>query len=171
MQEVKDGVKYYGLTAYINGEAQDVLVDSDDLKAYFTKGATAPAKDFVPGFYELQNTEVDGDTIVKVLNAPSDMADGLKEPVTPKHILDEGLKLTATLGTDGKKSYSYAKDMAVYLIDGTKVVKSDLATVQEYFDRGVESDADHVADAHKVFVELNSENDITALYFICEYND
>ena len=171
VQEVKDGVKYYGLTAYINGEAQDVLVDSDDLKAYFTKGATAPAKDFVPGFYELQNTEVDGDTIVKVLNAPSDMADGLKEPVTPKHILDEGLKLTAKLGTDGKMSYSYAKDMAVYLIDGTKVVKSDLATVQEYFDRGVESGADHVAGAHKVFVELNSENEITALYFICEYND
>ena len=171
VQEVKDGVKYYGLTIYVNGEAQDVLVDSDDLKAYFTEDNSETS--FEKGFYELQNTEVDGDTIVKVLNAPSDMADGLKTSVTPKHILDEELRLTETLGMDGKKSYEYAKDMAVYLIDGSKVVKSDLATVQEYFENNVpnDKDPDHVKNAHNVFVELNSEDEITALYFICEYDD
>ena len=177
VQEVKEDTTYYGLTIYVDGEAQDVYVDADDLDAYFTKGAKDAGDEFVAGFYELQNTEIDGVTIAKVLTAPADRDtdDMLKTSRQVKFFETEELELIDAV--DGIKSFSYAKDMALYLIAGSKVVKSDLATVQEYFDlydsyTELGNDTENTVDnAHEVYMDINSDDEITALYFVCASND
>ena len=177
VQEVKEDTKYYGLTIYVDGEAKDVYVDADDLRDYFTKGATGSNPEFVPGFYELQNTEIDGVTIAKVLTAPAgrDADDMLKTSRQVKFFETEELELITAV--DGIKSFPYAKDMALYLIDGSKVEKTDLETIEGYFGlyanyTELGNDTENtVTNAHEVYLDTNSDDEITALYFVCASND
>ena len=176
VQEVKEGTKYYGLTIYVDGEAQDVYVDEDDMYLYFAKTA-GTGNTFEAGFYELQNTEIDGVTIAKVLTAPADRKadDMLKTSRKVKFFETEELELITAV--DGIKSFSYAKDMALYLIDGSKVEKTDLETIEGYFGRyasytELAADTENtVTNAHEVYLDTNSDDGITALYFVCASND
>ena len=178
VQEVKEDTKYYGLTIYVDGEAQDVLVDSDDKTDFFTgDDDNTDETGFKIGFYELQKTEIDGVTIVKVLTAPADRDadDMLKTSRQVKFFETEELELITAV--DGIKSFSYAKDMALYLIDGSKVEKTDLETIEGYFGlyanyTELGNDTENtVANAHEVYLDTNSDNEITALYFVCASND
>ena len=176
VQEVKEDTKYYGLTIYVDGEAKDVYVDADDLEYYFTDDDDDD-DDFVPGFYELQNTEIDGVTIVKVLTAPADRDEDDMLGTSRKVKFFEVEELELITAVNGIKSFSYAKDMALYLIDGSKVEKTDLETIEGYFGRYAsyaelaDDDENTVENAHEVYLDTNSDDEITALYFVCASND
>ena len=160
--------EYHALTIYVDGEAKEIYIDDASYTAYFMKAG------FEPGFYEFLNTDADGVTVAKAVTkfAAEKDAEYLDAPVEVLVLEDEEIKVGKA--KDGVKTYSYAKDVAFYIIDENKVEKSTLADLQYYFglDKVTNPDPNGplVTNAHDVYMSVDG-TEATAIYLICEFND
>ena len=141
----EDGEVYYGLTAYIDGEATDVYVTEDDMNEYFNED-----KGFKAGFFQLQYTEVDGEKLVKVLK-------------------DNG-ELTGNNAYLNKTSaVIFANDEEIKTEDGTFALADDYKIFGIY-ENEVVTDV-KIGDVEKdseVWFAINDDDQITALYLYIE---
>ena len=150
-----DGTEYFGMTAYVDGEATDVFVTNDDMHEIFSE----EEKTFTPGFYQLQYVEVDGDKIVKTLKKTDEFKGNdehlnIADEYTVVYNNGEELRInvTDTTGTDLEGIYELADGFKVYGIYKNKVVTD--VTI------------DDVAKGDRVYFSVNDDGDITALYVV-----
>ena len=161
-----DGTEYFGLTAYVDGEATDVYVSKDDMEDYFTEkvvGGTAGT--FVEGFYQLQYVEVKGDKIVKVLKDTDDF-EGNDEHLNfavnfyVAVNYDNELRIYGSYDADTKEFNDFE---GIYdLADGCKILgiyKNKIVT---------DVDIDDIAKGDRVYFSVNDDDQITALYVVIE---
>ena len=153
IEVVEDGDTYYNLTAWINGEETNVYVSEEDMKEYFD----AKTDSFEAGFYQLQYTTVDDVTTVKVLKALDDFDEFLDEPVAADYFNGTVIKI------DGK-TYALADDCGLFGIYKNKVESVKASEIESLYD-------DVTGDTHKVYVELNDKDEVTAIYIILANND
>ena len=175
--EVKeDGDEYYNLTAWVNGEETNVYISEADMLAYFD---SRDAATFVKGFYELQYTAIDDVTTAKVLKgpaAPDDTTDYNVEALdTVDQYLDTPYQAYYFNGTviklEGKDedsdkliTYTLADNCALYGIYKNKVESVKASEIESLYE-------DVTGDTHKVYVELNDKDEVTAIYIILANND
>ncbi|MEI3078935.1 MAG: S-layer homology domain-containing protein [Oscillospiraceae bacterium] len=174
--EVKeDGDPYYNLTVYINGEETNVYVSEEDMLTYFNKGDKAhPGVDATPatftkGFYELQYTDIEDITTVKALKGPEDSdLETVDQYLDKLYVADyfngTVIKLSGKDDTadEGKLiTYVLADNCGFYGIYKDKVEKIEASEIQDKYDTGV----------HKVYVALDKDNNVTAIYLNLAAND
>lgn len=148
-----DGTEYFGMTAYVDGEATDVFVSNDDMHDIYSKNDHT----FHPGFYQLQYVEVDGDKIVKTLKKTGEFTGNNKHlNIADEYTVDfnsgEELRINDTTGLEG--IYALADGCKVYGIYDGKIV--------------TDVDIDDVAKDDRVYFSVNDDGDITALYVVIE---
>lgn len=153
IEVVEDGDTYYNLTAWIKGEETNVYVSEEDMIAYFD----AKADSFTAGFYQLQYTTVDDVTTVKVLKAPVDFDEFLDEPVAADYFNGTVIKI------DGE-TYALTDDCSLFGIYKNKVESVKASEIESLYE-------DVTDDTHKVYVELNDKDEVTAIYIILANND
>ena len=175
--EVKeDGDEYYNLTAWVNGEETNVYISEADMLAYFDSRNAAT---FVKGFYELQYTAINDVTTAKVLKgpaAPDDAEDyNVEDLDTVDQYLDTPYQAYYFNGTviklEGKDddsdkliTYTLADNCALYGIYKNKVESVKASEIESLYE-------DVTGDTHKVYVELNDKDEVTAIYIILANND
>ena len=147
-----DGTEYFGMTAYVDGEATDVYVSNDDMHDIYSKNDHT----FVPGFYQLQYTEVKGDKIVKTLKKTGEFTGDNKhlniaDEYTVVYNSGAELRINDTTGLEG--IYELADGCKVYGIYDGKIV--------------TDVDIDDVAKGDRVYFSVK-DDDITALYVVIE---
>ena len=153
IEVVEDGDTYYNLTAWVKGEETNVYVSEEDMIAYFD------AKDgsFTAGFYQLQYTTVDDVTTVKVLKALDDFDEFLDEPVAADYFNGTVIKLEG-------ETYALTDDCSLFGIYKNKVESVKASEIESLYE-------DVTGDTHKVYVELNDKDEVTAIYIILAVND
>ena len=152
--EVKeDGDPYYNLTIWVKGVETNVYVSEDDMEAYFD----AKENNFEPGFFELQYTDIDDITVVKVLKASADLDDYLDEPVAVDYFNGTVIKLE-------NETYALADDCGLFGIYKNKVETIEASEIESLYE-------DVTGDTHKVFVEFNKDDEVVAVYMLLASND
>lgn len=152
--EVKeDGDPYYNLTIWVKGVETNVYVSEDDMEAYFD----AKENNFEPGFFELQYTDIDDITVVKVLKESADLDDYLDEPVAVDYFNDTVIKLE-------NETYALADDCGLFGIYKNKVETIEASEIESLYE-------DVTGDTHKVFVEFNKDDEVVAVYMLLASND
>ena len=155
--EVKeDGDPYYNLTNWVKGVETKVYVSEDDMLAYFD----AKEGDFEPGFFELQYTDVDDITTVKVLkgpNADEQVDEYMDAPVVAEYFNGTVIKI-------GGETYALTDDCGLFGIYKNKVESVKASEIESLYE-------DVTGDTHKVYVELNDKDEVTAIYIILANND
>ena len=166
-----DGTEYFGLTAYVDGEATDVYVSEDDMEDYFTEESFKDDEDkkygdtFHEGFYQLQYVEVDGDKIVKVLKTVGDLTGN-----------DEHLNITDEDLHDYKVVYNNGEELRIN--DSNDELEGIYELAEGYkiygiYENKVVTDVE-IGDVEKgdhVYFSVNDDGDeITALYLVIEDN-
>ena len=155
--EVKeDGDPYYNLTIWVKGVETKVYVSEDDMLAYFD----AKEGNFEPGFFELQYTDVDDITTVKVLkgpNADEQVDEYMDAPVVAEYFNGTVIKI------DGE-TYALTDDCGLFGIYKNKVESVKASEIESLYE-------DVTGDTHKVYVELNDKDEVTAIYIILANND
>lgn len=157
-----DGTEYFGLTAYVDGEATDVYVSKADMEEHFQeKNTDGLTKTFHEGFYQLQYVEVKGDKIVKVLKTVGQLEDNdahlnfVDEDLHDYEVVynnGEELRINANGSLEG--IYELAEGYKIYGIYKNKVVTDvEISDVEK---------GDHV------YFSVNDDGDITALYVVIE---
>lgn len=165
IEVVEDGDTYYGLDIYVKGEKSTVYVTEEDMQTYFTKSDVAPATEtFVAGFYQLQYTDVDGVTTVKVLKVPADFDEFMREPVAADYFNGTVIKLTDS--SNEAKTYALTDDCGLY-----GIYKGDVETVKASEIESLYSKTKDGSTDHYVYVELNSDDEVTAIYINLANND
>lgn len=150
--EVKeDGDPYYNLTIWVKGVETNVYVSEEDMEAYFD----AKESNFEPGFFELQYTDIDDITVVKVLSA--DLDDYLDEPVEVDYFNGTVIKLE-------NETYALADDCGLFGIYKNKVETIEASEIESLYE-------DVTGDTHKVFVEFNKDDEVVAVYMLLASND
>lgn len=158
IEVVEDGDTYYNLTAWVKGEETNVYVSEEDMIAHFD----AKAGSFTAGFYQLQYTTVDDVTTVKVLKALADFDEFLNEPVEAEYFNGTVIKLTNS--DNETKTYALADDCGLFGIYKNKVESVKASEIESLYE-------DVTGDTHKVYVELNDKDEVTAIYIILANND
>ena len=152
--EVKeDGDPYYNLTIWVKGVETNVYVSEDDMEAYFD----AKENNFEPGFFELQYTDIDDITVVKVLKESADLDDYLDEPVAVDYFNGTVIKLE-------NETYALADDCGLFGIYKNKVETIEASEIESLYE-------DVTGDTHKVFVEFNKDDEVVAVYMLLASND
>lgn len=152
--EVKeDGDPYYNLTIWVKGVETNVYVSEDDMEAYFD----AKESNFEPGFFELQYTDIDDITVVKVLKESADLDDYLDEPVAVDYFNGTVIKLE-------NETYALADDCGLFGIYKNKVETIEASEIESLYE-------DVTGDTHKVFVEFNKDDEVVAVYMLLASND
>ena len=152
--EVKeDGDPYYNLTIWVKGVETNVYVSEDDMEAYFN----AKENNFEPGFFELQYTDIDDITVVKVLKESADLDDYLDEPVAVDYFNGTVIKLE-------NETYALADDCGLFGIYKNKVETIEASEIESLYE-------DVTGDTHKVFVEFNKDDEVVAVYMLLASND
>lgn len=152
--EVKeDGDPYYNLTIWVKGVETNVYVSEDDMEAYFD----AKENNFEPGFFELQYTDIDDITVVKVLKESADLDDYLDEPVAVDYFNGTVIKLE-------NETYALADDCGLFGIYKNKVETIEASEIESLYE-------DVAGDTHKVFVEFNKDDEVVAVYMLLASND
>lgn len=152
--EVKeDGDPYYNLTIWVKGVETNVYVSEDDMEAYFD----AKENNFEPGFFELQYTDIDDITVVKVLKESADLDDYLDEPVEVDYFNGTVIKLE-------NETYALADDCGLFGIYKNKVETIEASEIESLYE-------DVTGDTHKVFVEFNKDDEVVAVYMLLASND
>ena len=152
--EVKeDGDPYYNLTIWVKGVETNVYVSEEDMEAYFD----AKENHFEPGFFELQYTDIDDITVVKVLKESADLDDYLDEPVAVDYFNDTVIKLE-------NETYALADDCGLFGIYKNKVETIEASEIESLYE-------DVTGDTHKVFVEFNKDDEVVAVYMLLASND
>ena len=146
--EVKeDGDLYFLLTVYVDGEAKEVYVSQKDMETYFDDSAAHHS--FTPGFYQLQYTDIEDVTVVKVLKVAADLDNYMKAPQLVQFFDGETLKI------DGN----------VYALDA----KCGLHGI--YKNKIVDIDSDEIEVGESVYATLNDDDVVTAIYLVLADND
>lgn len=151
-----DGEEYFGLTAYVDGEATDVYVSQKDMEKYFSEYDDT----FVPGFYQLQYTEVKGDKIVKVLKTANTLTGN------DKH-LNDWYYVSVNYANEELRIY---KDDALANLEGIYDLADGCKVYGIYKDKVV-TDNVSISDVDKnsqVRFSVNDDDQITALYLYIE---
>lgn len=152
--EVKeDGDPYYNLTIWVKGVETNVYVSEEDMEAYFD----AKENHFEPGFFELQYTDIDDITVVKVLKESADLDDYLDEPVAVDYFNGTVIKLE-------NETYALADDCGLFGIYKNKVETIEASEIESLYE-------DVTGDTHKVFVEFNKDDEVVAVYMLLASND
>lgn len=152
--EVKeDGDPYYNLTIWVKGVETNVYVSEEDMEAYFD----AKENNFEPGFFELQYTDIDDITVVKVLKESADLDDYLDEPVEVDYFNGTVIKLE-------NETYALADDCGLFGIYKNKVETIEASEIESLYE-------DVTGDTHKVFVEFNKDDEVVAVYMLLASND
>lgn len=152
--EVKeDGDPYYNLTIWVKGVETNVYVSEEDMEAYFD----AKENNFEPGFFELQYTDIDDITVVKVLKESADLDDYLDEPVAVDYFNGTVIKLE-------NETYALADDCGLFGIYKNKVETIEASEIESLYE-------DVTGDTHKVFVEFNKDDEVVAVYMLLASND
>lgn len=152
--EVKeDGDPYYNLTIWVKGVETNVYVSEDDMEAYFD----AKENNFEPGFFELQYTDIDDITVVKVLKESADLDDYLDEPVAVDYFNGTVIKLE-------NETYALADVCGLFGIYKNKVETIEASEIESLYE-------DVTGDTHKVFVEFNKDDEVVAVYMLLASND
>lgn len=152
--EVKeDGDPYYNLTIWVKGVETNVYVSEEDMEAYFN----AKENNFEPGFFELQYTDIDDITVVKVLKESADLDDYLDEPVEVDYFNGTVIKLE-------NETYALADDCGLFGIYKNKVETIEASEIESLYE-------DVTGDTHKVFVEFNKDDEVVAVYMLLASND
>lgn len=152
--EVKeDGDPYYNLTIWVKGVETNVYVSEEDMEAYFD----AKENHFEPGFFELQYTDIDDITVVKVLKESADLDDYLDEPVVVDYFNGTVIKLE-------NETYALADDCGLFGIYKNKVETIEASEIESLYE-------DVTGDTHKVFVEFNKDDEVVAVYMLLASND
>ena len=152
--EVKeDGDPYYNLTIWVKGVETNLYVSEEDMEAYFD----AKENHFEPGFFELQYTDIDDITVVKVLKESADLDDYLDEPVAVDYFNGTVIKLE-------NETYALADDCGLFGIYKNKVETIEASEIESLYE-------DVTGDTHKVFVEFNKDDEVVAVYMLLASND
>lgn len=151
-----DGTEYFGMTAYVDGEATEVYVSHDDMIKYFSEKNGSFDTD-VDKFYQLQYVEVDGDKIVKVVKDANTLTGNNKH-------LNKYYTVAVNYDNEQLRIYDGADLEGIYdLADGCKVYGI-------YKDKVV-TDNVSISDVDKnsqVRFAINDDDQITALYLYIE---
>ena len=121
--------------------------------AYFD----AKEGDFVPGFFELQYTDIDDITTVKVLKESDDFDDYLDAPVAVNYFNGTVIKLE-------NETYALADDCGLFGIYKNKVETIKASEIESLYE-------DVTGDTHKVYVEFNGDDEVVAIYMLLAKND
>ena len=151
-----DGTEYFGLTAYVDGEATDVYVSQYDMEHVFSENDNT----FVKGFYQLQYTEVKGDKIVKVLKTANTLTGN------DKH-LNDWYYVSVNYANEELRIY---KDETLANLEGIYDLADGCKVYGIYKDKVV-TDNVSISDVDKnsqVRFSVNDDDQITALYLYIE---
>ena len=152
--EVKeDGDPYYNLTIWVKGVETKVYVSEADMLAYFD----AKEGNFEPGFFELQYTDIDDITVVKVLKESDDFDAYLDEPVAVDYFNGTVIKLE-------DETYALADDCGLFGIYENKVETIKASEIESLYE-------DVTGNTHKVYVEFNDDDEVVAIYMLLANND
>lgn len=151
-----DGTEYFGMTAYVDGEATEVYVSHDDMNEYFNE-KNGSFDTTVDKFYQLQYVEVDGDKIVKVVKDANTLTGNNKH-------LNKYYTVAVNYDNEQLRIYDGADLEGIYdLADGFKMFGI-------YKDKVV-TDNVSISDVDKnsqVRFAINDDDQITALYLYIE---
>ena len=151
-----DGTEYFGMTAYVDGEATEVYVSHDDMNEYFNE-KNGSFDTTVDKFYQLQYVEVDGDKIVKVVKDANTLTGNNKH-------LNKYYTVAVNYDNEQLRIYDGATLEGIYdLADGCKVYG--------IYEDKVVTDNVSISDVDKdsqVRFAINDDDQITALYLYIE---
>ena len=167
LELTEDGTVYYGLEVYVGAEKKTVYVEDTVKDAYFNDKTHS----FKAGFYQFQYLKVDGDEIVRVVKGPKTSTattlDDNNRFLAEAQLMDFFKK--DELGFVGSDTvYPMTDDCEVYGIYKNDVITTvTLDEIANLYNEAIDGTKGNTEpDAHKAFVKLNSDDEVTALYFV-----
>ena len=180
--EVKeDGETYYLLKAYVDGKETELYVSRTDMHDYFDAKTSGK---FNKGFFELQYVDIDEVTTVRPVKGPATYTDpaldtfdnkvGKNLNTSYKGVYFNGtvLKVQTATAPDVFASYALADDCAIYglytdVYGDTKVVETSVSEIENLYEKNV----DTTTGVHCFRFTLNSDDQVTSIYFNLTEND
>ena len=135
----------YAMTIWVDGTQKSVYVTKADAEKYFTKN-------FKDGFYAFQRVEIGGVTVMRVVTAPGGFENRfLNQP--------NKLYFNGTIIKIGEETYPLADNYALYAIQDDKVEKLTANDIKE------------LGSSCQAYVDLNGQDQATAIYVVLGAND